>query len=84
MWANVQLNSRHRGAVPTAAVSSSDSLTQKTYPRIKQRVDSYHSTEVRHIYISFGSQTVVNMATSLGSRVSAISAFCRLTTQTPS
>jgi len=82
MWANVQLNSRPRGAVPTAAISSSDSLTQKTYPRIKQRVDSYHSTEVRQI--SFGSQTVVAMATSLSSRVSAISAFCRLTTQTPS
>jgi len=32
MWA-AQLDSRRRGAVPTAAVSSSDSLTRKTHPQ---------------------------------------------------
>ena len=29
-----------------SAMSSSDSLTPKTHPRIKQRVASYHTTEV--------------------------------------
>ena len=30
----------------TSAMSSSDSLTPKTHPRIKERVASYHTTEV--------------------------------------
>jgi len=38
MWANAQLNSRPHGAVPTGAMSSFDSLTQKPSSRIKLQV----------------------------------------------
>ena len=53
---------------------SSDSFTWKTIPRIKQRVASYHTTEViAHRKAKSGCRC----------RVSAISAFCWPTTQTP-
>jgi len=53
-----------------SAMSSSDSLTPKPTPRIKQCVASYHTTEV--------------IAHCHRCKVSAISAFCQPTTQTPS
>ena len=62
-----------------SAMPSPDSLTPKTNPRIKQRVASYHTTEV----IAHRKPKSGSMATSLSCRVSAISAFCRPTTQSP-
>jgi len=63
------------------AMSSSDSLTRKPTPRIKQRVASYHTTAViAHRKAKGG----VAMATSVGSRVSAVSAFCRRPLKPPS
>jgi len=48
MWANVQLGSRPRGAVPTVAISSSDKVTRKTHgtPRIKHRVASCYTAKL--------------------------------------
>jgi len=62
-----------------SAMSSSDSLTLKTRPRIKYCAASYYTTKV------IANQKRKNgcVPTSLSCRLSAISAFCQPTTQNP-
>jgi len=61
-------------------MSSSNSLTPKTHLGIKQRVASCYTTEV----ISYRNPKSGCHGNLLSCRLSTISVFCRLITQTPS